>query len=353
MVAAKRLLDAENHTKAGFLMKMNIKRISEVTGFSPATVSNALNNKRGVSRETAERIQAVAREYGYVPEMKIDNIKLVVYKRVGVVVSDTPFFSALIAGVESESRSAGYETTICNLDRGDPHFEEKRSQLLNDPNCAILLLATEMEEEDIRPFENALAPIVVLDSWFDEMTFNSVLISNTDSVCNAVKRLIRGGHRAIGYLRGSIRIKNFYYREMGWMRALNGAGIPVHEQRIFSLTPTMEGAFADMCARLRENPTLPTAFFADNDIIALGAMRALQERGYRIPEDISIIGFDDLPFGAISMPPLTTIRVHKEEMGRTAVRRLIEMMKNDTGVKTKIQVCNTFVERGSIRDRAE
>ena len=79
-------------------------------------------------------------------------------------------------------------------------------------------------------------------------------------------------------------------------------------------------------------------------------MRALQECGYKVPGDVSVIGFDDLPFGMISYPALTTIRVHKQEMGRTAVRRLIEIMKNNTGVKTKVQVCNTFVERDSVRD---
>ncbi|MEG1427702.1 MAG: substrate-binding domain-containing protein, partial [Oscillospiraceae bacterium] len=97
-------------------------------------------------------------------------------------------------------------------------------------------------------------------------------------------------------------------------------------------------------------PKLPTAFFADNDIIALGAMKALCENGYKIPEDISVIGFDDLPFGAISSPSLTTIRVYKQEMGQTAVRRLIETIKNESSIKTKIQVCNTFVERDSVRD---
>ena len=196
----------------------------------------------------------------------------------------------------------------------------------------------------------ALAPIVVLDSWFEEMTFDAVLISNTDSVCNAVKYLINKGHKRIGYLRGNIRIKNFFYRDMGYQRALSGAGLPVEQKYTFSLTPTMEGAYEDMKNLLRQQPELPTAFFADNDIIALGAMRALQECGYKVPGDVSVIGFDDLPFGMISYPALTTIRVHKQEMGRTAVRRLIEIMKNNTGVKTKVQVCNTFVERDSVRD---
>lgn len=331
-------------------MKISLKTISEMTGLSPATISNALNNKRGVSRETAERVQAIAREYGYFGGSKINNINFVIYKRDGKVVSDTPFFSALIAGVEAEARSAGYKTVICNLDCRDPDFELIRSQILNDSNSAILLLATEMQEEDIKPFESARAPIVVLDNWFEEMMFDSVLISNTDSVYSAVKSLIRKGHKKIGYLYGNVRIKNFFYREEGYRRALAGAGLKVDPKYCFALAPNMEEAYADMLLLLKKGVELPTAFFADNDMIALGAMRAFRECGYVVPDDISVIGFDDLPFGAVSYPPLSTIQVPKEEMGRLAVCRLVEVLKKDTGVKTKNQVCNTYIERCSVRD---
>lgn len=161
-------------------MKVNIKTISKMTGVSPATVSNALNNRKGVSRETAERIQAVAREFGYFDGARIETINFVIYKRDGKIVTDTPFFTALIAGVEAEARAAGYKTVICNLDYREPDFFAVRDQILNDSSSAILLLATEMQEEDIKPFSSSLAPIVVLDSWFEDMTFDSVLISNTD-----------------------------------------------------------------------------------------------------------------------------------------------------------------------------
>lgn len=331
-------------------MKISIKTISELTGFSQATVSNALNNKRGVNKETAEKIIEVAKKHGYLSGSKIDNIKIVIYKKSGIIVSDTPFFTALIDGMETESRNAGFQTTLCNLDQRHPDFEQTRSQLLSDPTCAIVLLATEMDEADIIPFLNCRAPLVVLDNWFDESTFDAVLISNTDCVCAAVKYLIRNGHREIGYLRGSIRIKNFYYREKGYERALCDAGLALNPSYAFSLTPTIEGAYDDMLTLLKGKPQLPTAFVADNDIIALGAMRALQECGYAIPQDVSVIGFDDLPFGAISYPALTTIRVHKHEMGRIAVRRLIEVIQNNSLINTKVLVCNTFIERSSVRD---
>lgn len=330
-------------------MKVSISEISKVTGFSPSTVSNALNNKKGVGAKTVEIILKAARECGYQVKSKITNIKLVVYKNSGLVVSDTPFFSSLIAGVESESRKSGYETSIFNLDRSSPHYEQNMNQLITDQRSAILLLATELSEEEARTFEKISMPLVVLDSWFENSAFTSVLINNTDSVVQAVQYLIDHGHRRIGYLMGSVRIQNFIYRELGYQRAMLRSGLSLNPEFSVPLLPTMDGAYSDMNRFLEQKPELPTTFFADNDIIALGAMKALQNHGFQIPQDISIIGFDDIPFCSISTPPLTTIRVFKQEMGQTAVRRLIEMIQNETQVKTKTQICNEFVERDSVR----
>lgn len=121
-------------------------------------------------------------------------------------------------------------------------------------------------------------------------------------------------------------------------------------EHTFLLTPSMEGACADMEALLQREPDLPTAFFADNDMIALGAIRALKQNGYNVPGDVSVVGFDDLPFCAISSPPLTTIKVYNREMGSAAVRRLMELVKYGDSICTKVQVRSSFVERDSVRD---
>lgn len=331
-------------------MKSSIKQISEISGFSPATVSNVMNNKKGVNKETAERILKIAREVGYINESHISSIKLVIYKKNGLVVSDTPFFSLLIEGIERESRANDLETVICNIDEQDEDFEQMRSQILSDHTSGILLLATELAAEDVKLFKNAAAPLVMLDGWFEEMTFDTVLINNTDSVYNAVKYLVQKGHREIGYLASNVRIRNFYYREMGYKRALQNSGIPLNPAYTAELTPTMDGAYKSMLEYLEKKPELPTAFFADNDIIAFGAMKALKQKGYKIPNDVSIIGFDDMPFCEISSPSLTTIRVFKQEMGQTAVKRLIDKMKSDSGISTKIQICTEFIERDSVKD---
>lgn len=330
-------------------MKKSIKQISELSGFSPATVSNVLNNKKGVNKDTVELVMKIAREVGYLSERRINTIKLVVYKKNGEVISDTPFFSALIEGVERESRANGYDTAVCNLTQDSDEFEPMLRQILTDHTCGILLLATELDEEDIAPFKDAVAPVVVLDGWFESMAFDAVLINNTDSVCNAVAHLIAMGHKQIGYLKSRVQIQNFRYREIGWRRALENAGIAPEPAFNVALSPSMEGAYRDMSAYLDTKPALPTAFAAANDMIALGAMKALQEHGLRVPEDISVIGFDDMPFCEISSPALTTIRVFKQEMGQMAVRQLVHKIQSDSGVKTKIQICTEFVERKSVK----
>lgn len=333
-------------------MKVNIRKISELTGFSPATVSNALNHKRGVNADTAAKILQVAKELGYNEESKISKIKFVMFKKYGNVVEDTPFFPLMIAGVEEECRNLGLEMVLMNLDRRQSNYEEALAGICTDKTSGVILLGTEMEDDDIDLIRQMPHPCVLIDYWKEDMSFDAVLINNEDSARMATEFLIEKGHTQIGYLKGSFRIKPFRTRYVGYKRALDRAGIALNEAYTVELSPTTDQAYLDMKAYLtrKPRPKLPTAFFADNDVIALGAMKALWECGIRIPEDVSIVGFDDLTFSSISNPPLTTIRVPKQEIGRVAVRRLRDMMKETEGFHLKTQVCTEFVERQSVQE---
>lgn len=331
-------------------MKVSIKKISDATGFSPATISNALNNKRGVNKETAAEVLRVAKEMGYIAEDRITKVRFIIYKRNGKIIEDTPFFGLLIDGVENECKKLGYEMTIHNLDRRDLDYEEQARWLINDTTSAIIFLGTELMEDDIDLYKAAKCPFLILDSFDSGMIFDGVLINNADSARVAVEYLIGKGHRRIGYLRGDFRIKAFRSRAVGYARTLTNHHLEVDSKYTFTLDTTMEGARHDMEEILKKNPELPTAFFADNDMIAFGAMKALQEKGVRVPEDVSVIGFDDLPFCEINTPRLTTIRVSKQEMGSMAVKRLHQMIQEPGKCKLKISVCTDFVERESVRD---
>lgn len=330
-------------------MKVSIKKISEMTGFSPATVSNALNYKRGVNAETSAKILKVAQDLGYFEENRITKVKFVMFKRTGTVVEDTPFFPLMISGVEQECRACGMEMIMCNLDKRDPNYEDQARWLQNDKASVVILLGTELMDEDLDLIRGMTSPFVVIDYWKEDMSFDAVLINNADSARMATEYLIGKGHREIGYLQGSLRIKPFRSRASGYHTALRKAQLPLRKEYVVTLSPDMDGAYLDMKKHLAGKPNLPTAFFADNDMIALGAMKAMWECGIRIPDDISVIGFDDLSFSSIATPPLTTLRVPKQEMGRVAVRRLRELMRERDGTKLKIQACTQFIERESVR----
>jgi Transcriptional regulators len=331
-------------------MKPNIRMISKLTGYSPATVSNALNRKKGVNKQTSDKIFRVANEIGYSNETKISRIRFVIYKRNGSIIDNSPFFSNLLEGVETECREYGYELIISNLDRRSDYYEQRLEEILNDRTTAVIMLGTEAMDEDFESFRNAKCPLVILDSWSTSMDFNGILINNSDSAKNAVEYLIRKGHTEIGYLKGEFRIKAFNARATGYSRALYKHGLNLNEKYIVPVNTTMEGAYRDILVYLNQKPKLPTAFFADNDMIALGAMKALIEMGYKVPEDVSLIGFDDLDSSQIATPGLTTIRVFKQEMGQLAVRRLKDVIKDGNGIKSKIQICTEFIERDSVKD---
>lgn len=330
-------------------MKVNMKQISEITGVSTATVSNALNYKRGVNANTAAKVLKVAYELGYFEESRITKVKFVTFKRDGSIVEDTPFFPLMLAGMEQECRDNGMDMIMCILDMRDADYQEQVKMLLNDKSAAIIMLGTEMIEGDIRLLQEITTPFIVVDYWNGDMSFDAIKINNEDSIRHAIDYLVKKGHKEIGYLKGRFRIVPFKDREMGYVTGMQRAVLPVHEEYTLELGTTMDAAYADMKKYLMNKIVLPTAFIADNDMIALGAMKALAEYGVRIPEDVSIIGFDDLPFSAIASPPLTTLRVPKQEMGRIATRRLIQLIKNREDAGIKIEVSTQFVERGSVK----
>lgn len=335
--------------KAGTSVKTSIRDISKSTGFSPATVSNALNHKKNVSRSTADTILKAAKEMGYFKENTISNLKLVIFRKDGSIIDNTPFFPILIAGFELEGRENGYETVLFNLDQRSEDYEENLQLLLHQSESAVVFLATEMAEEDIKRLSDAESPILLLDNWTNAMEFNSVVINNIDSAFHAACYLIEHGHRQIGYVKSTFRIHNFQSRHEGMLRALTKHGLMLEDRFVFEVGPNIQDARADMLACLKSGRELPSALFADNDLMALGVMRALRENNIDIPGDISIIGFDDLSYSAVSYPPLSTVCVPNEDLGRLAARRIVNMMKYEDPTVLKAEVGTEFVPRGTVR----
>lgn len=333
-------------------MKTIMQDIAKIAGVSPGTVSNALNDRKGVGKDTKAKIIKIAEEMGYFKDSKKNEgkvIRLIKYKKNGHVVADTPFFSSLLEACEKECRRNGYELLISQVVYGE-HTKEDVHKIVNHHKIdGILLLATEMDESDFKYFEGIEIPIVVIDSYFKEKNYDYVLINNTKGAYSATKYLIDKGHKNIGLLGSNIEIKNFKYRLEGYKKTLDTFEIEFNESNNVYVDPTIEGAYKDFKIYLEQNrDNLPSAFFALNDIIALGAIKAMNEMEISVPTDVSIVGFDDIPFSSYSNPGVTTIKVHNETMGKTAVKRLIEKIEDDLEITSKIEINTELIERDSV-----
>ena len=338
-------------------MKVRIQDIAQRAGVSSATVSNALNNRGGVGEKKQKQILSIAREMGYVLDRSSlagkEYIRLVIFKRHGLVVMDTQFFAEIMESMTREARQKGYELLVTHIHmEKDQDYLEQIREVCAEECAGIILLATEMFTEDVRLFAHAKAPLLVLDSLFRHEEFNCVVMNNYEAGFKAAQRLIAMGHTRIGHVTASVRFNNMRYRRKGFEAAMIAEGLPLPPDFLWQVTPTVEGAYRDMLELLDQRKTpLPTAFFIANDVMAVGCVRALKERGVHIPRDVSVIGMDDLEICQITNPPLSTIRVYREDISRIAVQRLVNMMEPDAPRSVqKIEVSVALVDRQSIRD---
>ena len=337
------------------MAKVTARDVAKAAGVSPATVSLVFRNKPGVGADTRERVFACARDLGFeysLPDAprKTSTLLLVIYKQHGRVLADTSFFESLIKGVSDATYSLGYHRLSISYFYAQQDKEEQL-QAIKSVKCAgIILLATEMRAGDVTQFERLGVPIVLLDNWFPTKRLDSVVIDNTRGAWSAVRYLANIGHREIGYLHSSTEIRNFLERREGYLSAARGLDTEVNSvHSIVGVGSTLESAYSDMSEYLDHDPYLPTAFYADNDVIAISCMRALQDHGYRVPEDISILGFDDESAAATCNPPLTTMRVPKARMGALAVRRLVDHIHGETEDEVvRIAVLPEIVQRASV-----
>lgn len=332
-------------------MKITAKQIAEKLGISAAAVSMALNNKPGVSTEMRHEIINVANEMGY-DFSRIDNkntksntIAFIFFHK--NFVFDTPFFTELATSVETHIKEKGYHLFVHHIHDLD-NIEEKVEALKKFNYAGIILLGTTMKRDDILIFEKLSTPVILLDSYFPNINIDSITINNVDGAQNATDYLIKKRHQQPGYLHSTQSIVNFNERHLGFMDAVRQNSMPVSKSIIHELTPSVDGAYADMIELLNSNEEIASCYFADNDEIAIGAMRAFKEKGYNIPKDIAIIGFDNIPYSTYVEPALTTISVPKAYMGTMAAKRLIEIIESKETHHIKIEINTELIIRDSI-----
>lgn len=334
-------------------MAITAKALAEMLGLSESAVSLALNNKPGVSRETRKRVIDAAGKHGFdfskrnYSSQKKGTVCFAVYKRSGAVVNDTPFFSSLTDGVSAACRGKGYECVIRYLYEDDD-LDDQIYSLGRARFSGVIVLATEMEEATLSRFDRLEIPLVFLDAYFEKPQYNFILINNVQGAFTAAQYLIRKRRVQPGYLRSAYPISNFEQRADGFYKAIRAAGMSAAASQVLRLAPSQEGAYEDMKGLLASGEKPVSSYFADNDLIAIGAMKALKDAGYRVPGDVAVVGFDDLPACEYMNPPLTTVRVPKFFMGETAAARIIQLIEEKNQQPLKIEVFTQLVRRKSI-----
>ncbi len=337
-------------------MILSNKEIARQLGISATAVSLARNNRPGVSQETRAKVMHLLNDSISQTLNSVDTtglaspILFIIHKKHGRIIIEKPFFSELLSVVQLEASRYAYPLQVMYY-LPEQNIELFIHQIKQTPCSGIILLATEMDEEDLTHYAQLNCPLILLDSRFDFAPYNSVTIDNAVGIMQGMQYAYAMGHRDIGYLRSSTPINNFAHRYDGYLKGKRILGLENRNTPEIFLGCSIETAYADMKKYLsnKDLQTLPSIFLCDLDYIAIGAVKALKEAGYSIPEDISILGFDDVPSAEIVEPALSTLRVNQEPLGKFTIQRLIQIMEQPGNYYSNTQVSVQLVERQSVR----
>lgn len=300
---------------------VTVRDIANAAGVSVGTVSRALKNQRGLSDETRRHVRQVAADLGYdlsrLRSGKAPRLVFLIHRHHSNFAVN-PFFAEVMHGVEEGCRQFGVAPTLLSARQGDAVGKLLK---LHEPDA--LLVAGYFEDEVLAQLTDLGLPLVLVDGWIPGCA--AVNPDNTGGGYQATRHLLDLGRQRIAYIAGSLAHFSIRERSRGYRRALFEAGV-LADPDLEALAPPglddAEGAAAAMRTLLRRR-LRPDAVFAYNDSAALAAMRVCLNAGLRIPEDIAFVGFDDIPAARYGAIPLTTLRVDKQELGRTGVEMLV------------------------------
>lgn len=320
----------------------NIRTVARLAGVSVATVSRALAKPDLVSPRTRKKVLAAVDEAGYKPNLMAVQFRSRRTHNLVVLVPTiaNPFFSRVITGIQQCAREAGYQVLLCNT-LGSEEIERDYARMVQnfqadgviqlrafDPFVAEQGVAGQEEE----PGTAGLPPLVNACEVMSDCRYPSVQLDNRAAARAMTDHLVRLGHRRIGLIKGPQRSPLTRDRVAGYRDALEAAGIGFEESLLcpgdFSL-PSGHRAAGTLITR--DNP--PTAIFCENDEMAIGAIQRIKQAGLRVPEDVSVAGFDDIAFASYSDPPLTTIAQPAEEFGAAAAQLLIDLLETGPGAE--------------------
>jgi DNA-binding LacI/PurR family transcriptional regulator len=307
----------------------NMKQIAKTAGVSLGSVSHVLNGSVNVSESLRKRVMDAVEAVGYQPSQLARGLRRDKTNMIGMIIPDiaNPFFPAVVRGAEDVAFAAGYRLVLCNTDNSHEkelvHLNELRTYL----PAGLIVIPSSFSDltAQAKSYRQAGASVICVDRLPRDWEGNSVTVAHEDGACVAANHLIRLGHRQLAVITGPLHLTNAQQRLAGFKRALQQADIAISDEYIQESTFDRQAGYTKSLVLLRLVPR-PTAIFASNDLIALGVLQAAHKLGLRCPEDLSIIGFDNLEFSEYTNPSLTTVHQPGYELGACAAEIMLDQV---------------------------
>ncbi len=337
----------------GNLRRATIKEVAQAAGVSIATVSRILNSQSGVSEALKEQVLRAVRELHYQPNAVARALKVQKSRSIGLIIPDieNPFFPALVRSVEDSAKAQGYSLILCNTD-GKPAEESKYIKFLFSKQVdGILFVGNSAFSEADKWLLNVQTPIVLLDRRIVGLPLSTVMVDNQAGAFMAVEHLIKMGRKRIALVGGKDTPTNSE-RLAGYKQALQAYGIAYAPELVTQGAFNFDGGYAGIERLLRAGCQFD-AVFAANDMMAIGAVECLAKNGIAVPDDVAVVGFDDIRMAAWYKPALSTIRQPVYEMGRLAVTTLLEQIADPAAEPKSIMLCPELVVRQSSGERGD
>jgi LacI family transcriptional regulator len=325
-----------------------MREVAERAGVSVTTVSHVINNSRPVNPQTRHRVEEAMQTLGYQPNVLARSLRRGVTHTIGVILPDStnPYFAEVVRGIEDTSFDQGYSVILCNSDNDLDKERHYTNVLVEKQVDGIIFVAAGLSSENIYALQVRGVPLVLVDRHVPEVLVDNVLTDNLLGGRLATNHLIELDHRIIGCISGPKGVRLSSERIDGYRQALKSAGISLDPRMIVEGDFQYQSGYEGSKALFNQQPS-PTAIFACNDLMAIGVYRFAHENNLNVPEQLSIVGFDDVRLSAYTNPPLTTVHQSKHEMGSKAAKLLMTRIADqDLEPRQEILATNLII-RGS------
>ncbi len=329
---------------------VSIRDVAKRANVSIATVSRAVNGITSVDPELAKRVWKAVGEVGYVPNPQARALVSGRSHMLGLIVSEitNPFFPELVQEFENLAVAQGYEVMIGSTNYDPVRTESLIRRMLQRNVDGVAVMTFGIEEDLVKKLVESEFPLVFVDAGPKLPNIRVLKVNYGEGIREAVQHLAALGHRSIAFISGPLRLRSAIARRDAFSNSMNELGLTAPAGHIVEGDHTMEGGMAAI-EQILSHAELPTAVVCSNDMTAIGVLRAAYLEGLRVPQDLSVIGLDDIDFAEFTLPPLTTICLSRADLARAAFEALRQQAEdpNDPNMKREFLVSTSLVVRGS------